>query len=74
MAKIRSKAKMPLWVPGVGRDVAPGEIVEVPDSTLYAYTCQTIWEPHGKADQAAHDAAAKAQAAIDDPAPEPADA
>lgn len=55
-----------------GRLVMPGQVVEVPDDSVYGYTCQDAWDAADKATQAIADKQEAANAEANTPAtPEP---
>lgn len=58
MPKVKNISSEPLIVPALGgRMVLPGQVVEVGESDVYGFTCQTeTWAPSGDDAQAAHDA------------------
>lgn len=53
MAKVKQPYGETRFVPWIGRDVKPGEVVEVPESDLPGYL-EAGWEPADKATTAAH--------------------
>lgn len=59
MAKIKNVSGVDLVVPWLGdRLVLAGQVVEVPDGDVYAYTQQESWDPADAAAKKAHDKAA----------------
>lgn len=57
MAKIRNISDDDRLVPDLGRLVLAGQVVDVPDADVHAFTRQVdVWAPHDEEAQAAHDA------------------
>ena len=55
MAKIKNQSGDDLILPWLGdRLVLAGQVVEVPDDDVYAYTQQSCWDPSDKDAKAIH--------------------
>lgn len=71
MAKIKNVSGNDLIVPSLGgRLVLAGQVVEVPDEDVYAFTQQyPNWQPADKPAQTVHDKAEAIELPADNPAP-----
>jgi hypothetical protein len=67
MAKIRNASGEDRLVPWLGdRLVLAGQVVDVPDDDVYAFTQQTAWSPADPAATEAHDTAEAERAPIEE--------
>jgi len=68
MAQVRNKTTITLWVPELNRSVEPGEVADVPDDRLEAFTCQSdTWsdETSGKSSKSSANSAPAAASTAD---------
>ena len=44
MPSIRNKSGQTLYVPSLGQEIEPDQVVDVSADALEGFTCQSIWE------------------------------